>query len=103
ITRRDKRCKTLQRRRLCRRLMGILLPRVRGGAGMVTGAFVALDVDEGLAPYGRSKRLTTGFAGVSGSAPGGSSVQSAGAGRASNPSSVATGTTMLIRFSTRVS
>src|SRR4051794_13554520 len=91
------------RRRLCRRVMGILLPIVRGGSAM--GAVVVVDEPGlGLAAYACWKRLTGGLAAPDGSkAPGLASVQSLGAGRGSKPSIVACGTTMLIRFSTLVS
>src|SRR3954471_23935659 len=86
--------------------MGILLPIVRGGSAMgwplepVGAAAGVVPVD----PYGRSKRDTTGLAG-SFDLPntGFSSVQSAGGGEGLKPSTVAWGTTMLIRFSIFVS
>ena len=57
----------------------------------------------GKPPREHPKRLITGLEGVAGSMPGLASVQSAGVGRASKPSSIATGISMLIRFSIRVS
>ena len=95
----------LHLRRLCLRLMGILLPIVRGGSATGTGAAdvsVAVAAAAVIAPYGLSNRLTIGLLGSDDSI-GFVSVQSAGVGRAINPSTVAAGTTMLIRFSTFVS
>lgn len=80
-------------RRLRRRLVGILLPSVRGLAAWLMVA-------------GRSKRLGTGVAGLLASkpvAPGLSVFQSGGGGRGSKPSTLATGMTMLIKFSILVS
>ena len=82
--------------------MGILLPIVRGGAWIVTGCC-------GRTGAGRRgvravHAADVGFR-VAGwlVEPGLPSVQSAGAGRASKPSTSASGITMLIRFSTFVS
>ena len=69
------------------------------GAADVSVAVAAAAV---IAPYGLSNRLTIGLLGSDDSI-GFVSVQSAGVGRAINPSTVAAGTTMLIRFSTFVS
>src|SRR5687767_10963595 len=82
--------------------MGILLPIVLGAVGSVTGAPEVPDALVVLEPYGRSNRLGTGLAG-SLAAIGLCSVQSDGGGRGSNPSIVACGITMLIRFSIFVS
>src|SRR4051794_7000497 len=92
--------KARHRRRLCRRLMGILLPIVRGGAWIVIGCCWPVEADEeddADGEYGRSKRLTVG---LDSNGIGLASVQSAGAGRGSKPSTVASGITMLMRFST---
>src|SRR5213080_3265968 len=86
------------RRRLCRRLIGIFDPIVLGGPCNVTGccAVVAPPPD---GEYARSNRVTTGLRSPDGTnAPGLASVQSAGGGRGTNPSTCATGMTMLIRF-----
>src|SRR6184192_3588036 len=91
------------RRRLCRRLIGIFDPIVLGGPCNVTGccAVVAPPPD---GEYARSNRVTTGLRSPDGTnAPGLASVQSAGGGRGTNPSTCATGMTMLIRFSILVS
>src|SRR5207253_11014572 len=94
------------RRRLCRRLMGILLPIVRGGPCNVTGC--CDDCDPPPAPldgeYARSNRVTVGLRSPDGTnAPGFASVQSAGGGRATKPSTTACGMIILIRFSLFVS
>jgi hypothetical protein len=74
----------IHRRRLCLRVIGILLPMVRGGN--VTGVGeLAFD------PYARSNRLATGLVGVCGCWLGGRSVQSDGGGLGTNPSICACG------------